>query len=110
MFGNMPFDLSSLMEQAKKMQGNLQEMKERLAQEEVEAQAGGGLVELKLNGNGDVLSVKIDKSIYGQINAEDMSFLEGLFSAAISDALKKEKELYKAELSAVFGGLPIPGL
>ena len=110
MFGNMPFDLTTLMEQAKKMQGNLSEMKERLAQKEINASAGGGLVEIKLNGSGEVLKVKVDSSVYRQISEQDLSFLEGLLAAAISDAMKRAKDLYKEELTQVFGGLPIPGI
>lgn len=100
-------DISNIMEQAKAMQGKMAKIQEDLSRKTIVGSAGGGMVEVTVNGQGDVLSVSIEKIV---INAEEAHMLEDLITAATNDALNKAKELSKQELGQLTGGLNIPGL
>lgn len=100
-------DISNIMEQAKAMQGKMAKIQEDLSRKTIVGSAGGGMVEVTVNGQGDVLSVSIEKIV---INAEEAHMLEDLVTAATNDALNKAKELSKQELGQLTGGLNIPGL
>ena len=77
-------DLKKMMKQAQEMQGRLQQMQEDLASLEVEGQAGGGLVKVKLNGKLEAQGLKIDPSL---IKPEEAEILEDLIVAAFQDAI-----------------------
>ncbi len=104
-FGGM--DINTLMAQAKKMQKELQKAQEEIAKETVEVSVGGGVVTVKANGAGDVVDIKIDKEI---VDPEDVETLEDLILSGVNEALRKSKEMMQEKISALTGGLNIPGL
>lgn len=94
------------MKQAQKMQAQMAKIQEDLAGEQVEGSAGGGMVTVTANGQGDVVAVRIEPEVAG----DDVEMLEDLVLAAVNDALRKSKELANSRMSQLTGGLGMPGL
>ena len=100
-------NIGGLMKQAMELKDNMAQIKESLANEQVEASAGGGMVTITINGKMEVLAVKIDPEI---INADDPEMLETLVAAALNEANRKAQELVKRKMTELTGGIDIPGL
>ena len=101
-------DLNALMKQAQKLQGDVQRVQEEIAKMECDGAAGGGLVTAVINGQFEVVRVKIDKSV---VDPNDIGMLEDLVTAAINAASTKMRELSKQKMSSVMGGLGgMPGM
>jgi nucleoid-associated protein EbfC len=99
-------NLGQLMKQAQAMQEKMAEMQAALEIVEMTGLAGGGLVELTLNGKSDVKKVKIDKSL---LNPADVEVLEDLIVAAFADARRKVAAHAEEEMHKLTGGLQLPG-
>jgi nucleoid-associated protein EbfC len=99
-------NLGQLMKQAQAMQEKMAEMQAALEIVEMTGLAGGGLVEVTLNGKGDVKKVKIDKSL---LNPADVEVLEDLIVAAFADARRKVAAHAEQEMQKLTGGLQLPG-
>jgi DNA-binding YbaB/EbfC family protein len=100
-------DLNSIMQQAKAMQEKMAKIQEDLSKKTITGSAGGGMVQVVANGQGDILSVSIEKIV---IDPQEVEMLQDLVTAATNDAIRKAKELSKQELGQLTGGLNIPGL
>ncbi len=100
-------DLSNIMEQAKAMQERMSKIQDELSKKTITGSAGGGMVQVNVNGQGDVLSTKIEQAV---IDPQEAEMLQDLITAATNDALRRAKELSKQELGHLTGGLNIPGL
>lgn len=98
-------NLGKMMKQAQEMQGKMAEMQETLARAECTGQSGGGLVSLTLNGKGDMLTLKIDPSIF---SGDDAEMVEDLIKAAFNEARRKVEEHSKAEMAKITGGMQLP--
>jgi DNA-binding YbaB/EbfC family protein len=96
--------LGQIMQQAQKMQENLQKAQDELAVLEVRGEAGGGLVKLVMNGKKEALRVSIDPSLL----ADDRDMLEDLVTAAINDAVRKVNKLKEEKLSGLTSGMGLP--
>jgi hypothetical protein len=96
-----------MMKQAKIMQKRMMEAQEELKNMDFEASAGGGAVKVKVNGSQEVMEVKIDKEI---IDAGDIEMIEDMVMVAVNDAVKQSKDEVKNKMSAITGGMSIPGL
>ncbi|MBI4589548.1 MAG: YbaB/EbfC family nucleoid-associated protein [Candidatus Rokubacteria bacterium] len=96
-----------MLKEAQKLQAQLAALREEVAKKKVEATAGGGMVTVEVNGNQEIVSIKIDREV---INPEDSQMLEDLVLAACNEALRKSRELVQAEMGKITGGLKIPGL
>jgi nucleoid-associated protein EbfC len=99
-------NLGQLMKQAQAMQEKMAEMQAALEIVEMTGLAGGGLVEVTLNGKSDVKKVKIDKSL---LNPADVEVLEDLIVAAFADARRKVAAHAEEEMQKLTGGLQLPG-
>jgi len=97
-------ELGQLMQQAQRMQENLQRAQEELAKLEVTGQSGGGMVSVTMNGRHEVRSVRIDRKLF----ADDPEMAEDLVAAAINDAVNKIGEMSKQRMSEVAGGMGLP--
>ncbi len=97
----------NLMKEAQRLQQQMLELQEQIAQKKVEATAGGGMVTVEANGKQELLSIKIDREV---INPDDAQMLEDLVLAACNEALRKSRELVQQEMGKLTGGLKIPGL
>lgn len=96
-------NIAQLMQQAQKMQENMQRAQEELAKLEVTGSAGGGMVSVTLTGRMECRSVKIDPSVLS-----DVEMAEDLVVAAINDAVNKVNAESQAKMSGATAGMPIP--
>lgn len=104
--GNLA-NLGSLMKTAQEMRTKMQSLGEELKAKRVAGTAGGGLVEVEVNGLKEVLSVRIDPSL---IEKQDREMIEDLLPAAFNAAAKKAEELHAQAMASLTGGLDLPGL
>jgi DNA-binding YbaB/EbfC family protein len=100
-------DMQSLLKQAQEMQRRMQDAQRALGERVVEGKAGGGAVQVFVNGNMEVQAVKISKSV---VDPDDIDGLEDLVTVAVKQALVAAKELRDREMSKVTGGMNLPGL
>ncbi|MES9993353.1 MAG: YbaB/EbfC family nucleoid-associated protein [Candidatus Thiodiazotropha sp.] len=96
--------IGNLMKQAQKMQAEMQEAQERLAQEEVTGEAGGGLVKVIMNGKHEVRRVEIDDTLM----SDDKEMLEDLVAAALNDAAQRVSQKMQESMSGLTAGLGLP--
>ncbi len=97
-------DIAGLMQQAKKMQEQMQKAQEELANMECTGEAGAGLVKVTMNGKHEVKKVDIDQSLF----EEDKEIIEDLIAAAMNAAVKKVAENNQNQLSGMTAGLNLP--
>ena len=104
-------NMQELLQQAQKMQSKMEALQEELKEKVLEAQSGGGAVKVTVNGNQELLDIKIDPAV---LEDKDVELLQDMLKAAIGEAMKKSKELsdkLMGENMGVAGGnLPFPGL
>jgi DNA-binding YbaB/EbfC family protein len=98
----MKMNMNDLMKQAQKMQSQMAKIQEELAAETVEGNAGGGMVRAIFNGQGEIVSIHLEKEV---VNSDDIEMLEDLISAAVGDGLRKAKELTSERMGPLAGGL-----
>ncbi|MEO8284828.1 MAG: YbaB/EbfC family nucleoid-associated protein [Chloroflexota bacterium] len=96
-----------MMKQLEDMQKKMTKAQEDLANETVTASAGGGAVTVEMTGHHEVVAVKIDPDA---IDPADVETLEDMVLTAFNQALEKAQELAQQKMSAVTGGLNVPGL
>lgn len=95
-------NLQQMMKQAQKMQ---EEMAKEMEALRVDATAGGGIVKVEMNGNKEVLAIKIDQEA-----ASDVEMLQDLIVAAVNECGRKVDEMMQNKLGGALGGMKIPGL
>jgi hypothetical protein len=100
-------NLGALMKQAQEMGGRMQALQEELRTKRVTGAAGGGLVEVDMNGVAEVLAVRIDPSL---VEKRDREMIEDLLPAATNAAQQKAKQLYAEAMQSLAGGLPLGNL
>ena len=100
-------NMDKIMKQAQKMQAQMAKVQEDLAGEKVEGSAGGGMVTVTANGQGDVVAVRIDPEV---MKDDDVEMLEDLVLAAVNEALRRSKELAAERMGRITGGLGSMGL
>lgn len=103
----MGMNMAQMMKQARKMQEQLAQTEEKLRDMEVSSSAGGGMVKVTATGGMRITSIQIDPEA---INPEDTDLLQDMILAAVNDALNSAQDLASQQMSAVTGGLNIPGL
>lgn len=100
--GMMPGNMNNLMKQAQKMQRQMEETTKELETKEFTASAGGGAVEVTVNGKKEVVSVKLSEEV---VDPDDIEMLQDLIVAATNEALRKMEEESQAQMSKITGGL-----
>ncbi len=95
-------NIQQMMKQAQKMQ---EQMAKEMDALRVDATAGGGIVNVEMNGNKEVLAIKIDPEATG-----DVEMLQDLIIAAINECGRKVDETMQSKMGGALGGLKIPGL
>ena len=102
--------MSKILKQAQDMQKKLEEAQSQLGDIIVAAEAGGGMVSVKINGNQEILELTIDEEALD----EEKELLEDLIVSAINKGLKKAKDDSQEKISSItggmMGGLKIPGI
>lgn len=100
---------ADIVKQAQVMQQQMLQIQEELKTKEVSSSVGGGAVTVKVNGQKELMEVKLSDEIIKEATA-DKEMLEDLILSAIKDAMVQADELAESEMSKVTGGLNIPGL
>jgi nucleoid-associated protein EbfC len=106
----MSMDMNKMLQQVQQMQEQMHKAQDELANETVEATAGGGMVKVVATGSGEIKEIKIDPKA---IDADDPEMLEDLVVAAVNEALRSAQSLMQSKLGPALGGLEglgLPGL
>jgi len=98
-------NIGKIMQQARKMQENMQKMQEELAAKEIVGEAGGGMVRVTMGGDRSVRRVEIDPSLWQE---NDKDLIEDLMAAATNAALQQIETISKDKQKDMMGGLPLP--
>ena len=96
-------NIAQLMQQAQKMQADMQRVQEELASLEVTGKAGGGMVEVTLTGRMECRRVRIDPAV-----VSDPEMAEDLVAAAFNDAVNKANAASQEKMGAATAGMPLP--
>lgn len=99
--------LGGMVKHALALKGKMEELKESLADERIEASAGGGMVKVVMSGKLEVVSISIEPEV---IDKEEAEVLETLLVAAMNEANRKAQEMVKAKMTELTGGIDIPGV
>ena len=100
-------DLAGMLKQAQSMGSRMKEMNEQLSAIRAIGSAGGGLVEVEVNGLGEMMRISIDPTL---LEKKDRELIEDLVPAATNTALSKAKEQQARSMQDLAGGMDIPGL
>ncbi len=98
-------NIQKMMKQAAKMQEQMAQAQSELAEKTVTATAGGGKVTVVATGAGDVVSIKIDKSV---VDPEDVEMLEDLVLTGVKKAIEDGKALQQSEMGKLTAGMGLP--
>jgi DNA-binding YbaB/EbfC family protein len=99
--------IGKLMKQAARMQQQMEQVQNDLANRTVEASSGGGAVKVVAKCDGTIASIKIDPQA---INPADAGLLEDMILTATNQALAQAKEISTSEMGKVTAGFNLPGL
>jgi DNA-binding YbaB/EbfC family protein len=99
--------IGKLMKQAARMQQQMEQIQNDLANRTVEASSGGGVVKVVAKCDGTIASIRIDPQA---VNPADVQLLEDLILTASNQALTQAKEISTAEMGKVTAGFNLPGL
>ncbi len=106
--GGGPQDMNSLMRQAQKMQEDMAAKQEELEAREYDISAGGGVVNVKINGKKEILSISLSPEI---VDPDDVETLEDILVAAVNEAIKRVEDTNSEEMSKITGGIGnMPGM
>ena len=98
-------DFSKILDKAKELEKKMKESQEMIKKIEVEGESGGDLVKVKLNGEGEMISIYISDKLL----KEEKNIIEDLIKAAHNNAKSSLKSKTNEEISKSTGGFGIPG-
>ncbi|MGE5404650.1 MAG: YbaB/EbfC family nucleoid-associated protein [Candidatus Saccharibacteria bacterium] len=97
-FGN----IQKMMKQAKKMQEDMAKLQDELKNKTVDASAGGGVVEVTVNGKQELIAIRIKPEA---VDPDDVEMLQDLVLAAVNEGIKKSQDMASEEMGKITGGL-----
>ena len=100
-------NMNQLMQQAQKMQADMQAKQAELEERTYEIKAGNGMVDITMTGKHQITAMKLNPDA---VDPEDVEMLEDLVAAAVNEAVRKVDESAEQEMSAITGGLNLPGM
>ena len=103
--GGGPSNMQSMLKQAQKMQEEMAEKQAELEEREYDVAAGGGVINVKINGKKEILSVKIDPEV---VDPDDVETLEDLIVAGVNEAIKKVEAISADEMQKITGSMNLP--
>ncbi len=106
MFGGLG-NMMGLMKQAKEIKERMEKLQAELIAREYESQSGGGAVTARINGNGELLALKIQPDT---LKSGDGELLEDLIRAAVNAAVRRKEETVREEMGRITAGLNLPGM
>ncbi len=100
-------NIASLMRQAQQLSGKMQDVNDTLKNQRTTASTGAGMVEVEVNGLGEVLRVKIDPTL---VERGEREMIEDLLPAAVNQAIAKARQMHVDAMKSVTSDLDLPGL
>ena len=105
--GGGPQNMQAMLRQAQKMQEDMAAKQAELEEREYEVSAGGGVVNVKINGKREILAIDLQPEI---VDPDDIETLSDILVAAVNEAIKRVDETNNSELGKITGPMNIPGL
>lgn len=102
-------NMNDILRQAQIMQNKIAKLQEEMAGNTYEAASGGGMVKAEVTGRQELKSIKIDPKVLEGDN-KDVEMMQDLILAAVNEALRISRESLEREMSAISGGIKVPGL
>ncbi|MBR3893644.1 MAG: YbaB/EbfC family nucleoid-associated protein [Clostridia bacterium] len=102
-----PQNMQAMIRQAQKMQEDMAAKQEELYAREYDISAGGGVVNVKINGKKEILSIDLEPEI---VDPDDIETLSDILVAAVNEAIKRVEDTNNAELNKITGPMNLPGL
>ena len=99
--------MNDLLRQAQVMQNKIAKLQQEMAEKEVEASAGGGMVKVVMNGRQEMKSITIDKAI---LESGDVEMLQDLVITAVNEAVRIGRANLDREMANISGGIHLPGM
>ncbi len=100
-------NMNDLLRQAQVMQNKIARLQQEMAEKEVEASAGGGMVKVVMNGRQEMKSITIDKAI---LESGDTEMLQDLVITAVNEAVRIGRANLDREMANISGGIHLPGM
>ena len=104
--GGGPQNMQAMLRQAQKMQEDMAAKQEELNEREYDISAGGGVVNVKINGKREILAIDLEPEI---VDPDDIETLSDILVAAINEAIKRVDDTNNAELNKITGPMNLPG-
>ena len=105
--GGGPQNMNAMIRQAQKMQEDMAALQEDLDAREYDISAGGGVVNVKINGKKEILSIDIQPEI---VDPDDIETLSDILVAAVNEAIKRVEDTSAAEMEQITGAMNLPGM
>ena len=105
--GGGPQNMQAMIRQAQKMQEDMAAKQEELNAREYDVSAGGGVVNVKINGKREILAIDLKEEI---VDPDDIETLSDILVAAINEAIKRVDDTNNDEMGKITGAMNMPGL
>jgi len=105
--GGGPQNMQSMIRQAQKMQEDMAAKQAELDAREYDVSAGGGVVNVKINGKREILAIELAPEI---VDPDDIETLSDILVAAVNEAIKRVDDTNNEELNKITGPMNLPGL
>ncbi len=102
-----PQNINAMLQQAQKMQADMEAKQAELEEREYEVSAGGGAVSVKINGKKQILSLDIAPEI---VDPDDIETLSDILVAAVNEAIKRVEDTASSEMEQITGAMNLPGM
>ena len=106
-FGGGPQNMQAMLRQAQKMQEDMAAKQEELDAREYDISAGGGVVNVKINGKKEILAIDLKPEI---VDPDDIETLSDILIAAVNEAIKRVEDTNSEEMGKITGPMNMPGL
>ena len=107
MMGGGPQNMGAMLKQAQKMQEDMANLQEELDSREYDVSVGGGVINVKITGKKEILSIDMKPEV---VDPDDIETLSDLLVAAVNEAIKKVEDTNASEMQKITGDLSVPGL
>ena len=105
--GGGPQNMQAMLRQAQKMQEDMAAKQEELDAREYDISAGGGVVNVKINGKKEILAIDLKPEI---VDPDDIETLSDILIAAVNEAIKRVEDTNSEEMGKITGPMNMPGL
>lgn len=105
--GAGPQNMQAMLRQAQKMQEDMAAKQEELNEREYDVSAGGGVINVRINGKKEILSIDLQPEI---VDPDDIETLSDILVAAVNEAIKRVDDANNAEMNKITGAMNLPGM